>query len=500
MKKIIVTLKQHTPMIHFQHYQENATLRASEVKPKLDRYILEKLGENYNENKYEKGCEIAKKNGWIIGENALNYKLRITPLSKVDVFDINPLNEEEKRIQFPAYFANMNANFGDEMKFKRFSFCEKIELKFLFASTENIKPLFDEWMSKDNLISFFFKTNFGMRSSKGFGSFTVENIYKDGKKITDDPILWNHESFSKNEEGKYFIKYCPKEDILQDNIIFTKIFNIIDFYWRCLKSGINDTKREIIDKQTIQRKDQDKYIKSYLYKYLNKKKKYTWEKRKIKLDLDLCGKMIPPDKKNQSEQHDNINKNTFFARAFLGCPNNFIYNVHTGEIIVSKNKSNKDNKSETVGNNNSNDNQDTTSDKMYEVVKKYIIKINNRNIQRIPSPIMFKPVIIETKDKDKKKEGKKKYVVIYLVFNERIISSINDLKDKNIKYNFEKYDAKKNKDKKIIIKKCTVDLFTADKYMIDYKDLIEQYHKECNSKNSSWKKLINIETIELSDI
>ena len=36
-------LKQHTPIIHFQHYQEGATLRASELKPKLDKFLIEKL-------------------------------------------------------------------------------------------------------------------------------------------------------------------------------------------------------------------------------------------------------------------------------------------------------------------------------------------------------------------------------------------------------------------------------------------------------------------------
>ena len=42
MNKLVVKLKQHTPLIHFQHSQEGATLRASEVKPKLDKYIIKK--------------------------------------------------------------------------------------------------------------------------------------------------------------------------------------------------------------------------------------------------------------------------------------------------------------------------------------------------------------------------------------------------------------------------------------------------------------------------
>ncbi len=37
--ELIVKLKQHTPIIHFQWDQAGATLRATELKPKLDRYI-----------------------------------------------------------------------------------------------------------------------------------------------------------------------------------------------------------------------------------------------------------------------------------------------------------------------------------------------------------------------------------------------------------------------------------------------------------------------------
>ena len=41
MKKLTIKLKQHTPLIHFQHDEYGATLRASEVKPKLDKYIIQ---------------------------------------------------------------------------------------------------------------------------------------------------------------------------------------------------------------------------------------------------------------------------------------------------------------------------------------------------------------------------------------------------------------------------------------------------------------------------
>ena len=83
MKTLKVTLKQHTPLIHFQHDQYGATLRASEVKPKLDKFILERLGDG----NYERGILLAKNNQWLIGSGthpALNYKVNAARKSKVD--------------------------------------------------------------------------------------------------------------------------------------------------------------------------------------------------------------------------------------------------------------------------------------------------------------------------------------------------------------------------------------------------------------------------------
>jgi len=39
--KLCFKLKQHTPIIHFQADQKGATLRATELKPKLDRFLME---------------------------------------------------------------------------------------------------------------------------------------------------------------------------------------------------------------------------------------------------------------------------------------------------------------------------------------------------------------------------------------------------------------------------------------------------------------------------
>ena len=60
MNRLEIKLKQHTPLIHFQHDQEGATLRASEVKPKLDRFVLTRLGkDNYDEISGEEFDKVA---------------------------------------------------------------------------------------------------------------------------------------------------------------------------------------------------------------------------------------------------------------------------------------------------------------------------------------------------------------------------------------------------------------------------------------------------------
>jgi len=41
--KLEFTLKQHTPLIHFQSNQKGATLRATELKPKLDKFLIEQF-------------------------------------------------------------------------------------------------------------------------------------------------------------------------------------------------------------------------------------------------------------------------------------------------------------------------------------------------------------------------------------------------------------------------------------------------------------------------
>ena len=165
--QIQFTLRQHTPIIHFQHHQDGATLRATEVKPKLDRFLIEQMG---NGN-YDAGVFYAKEQNWFIGEgkngHALDYKMRIIASDK-------PTPEEiRKGEQFPCFFANMGDEYADSPK--KFVF-HKIDLKLQITCFHTDLKLYLE----KHLNSFMSQTNFGMRQSKGFGSFSILNQKVEG--------------------------------------------------------------------------------------------------------------------------------------------------------------------------------------------------------------------------------------------------------------------------------------------------------------------------------
>ena len=87
-------LKQQTPMIHFQYNQKGATLRATEVKPKLDKFILSKMNHE------------AEMSGWFIKDTkALNYKLRFF----VENYDENnPTISESGDLEIEAQRLELN--------------------------------------------------------------------------------------------------------------------------------------------------------------------------------------------------------------------------------------------------------------------------------------------------------------------------------------------------------------------------------------------------------
>lgn len=281
MSELKITLMQHTPILHFQHDQEGATLRATELKPKLDRFMLEHL-ENPNRN-------------WFISgeEKALNYKIHIKPIGEYD--------ENVKTVdKIPTFFANMGNG-----KEKKYPIYYKDGLEIIFFSLHNDLLT----VIKKNISEFFLVTNFGTRQSKGFGSFYPAEI-SDGY-ISIDSIIEK----SKEISNCRIISYCYfTVDVKDKNPIHNQLFKSIDYFTRMIRGGISICKplcfREYrqgmpdrMEKSGVRlcnskccKYTKDKnciykqtgsvfYLKSLLYKYLESKG-VIWDKKTIKDVLD----------------------------------------------------------------------------------------------------------------------------------------------------------------------------------------------------------------------
>jgi hypothetical protein len=285
MYKLEVTLKQHTPLIHFQHDQAGATLRATEVKPKLDKFILTRLG---NGN-FEDGVKFAKTNEWVISgqEESLNFKTKITPignkakyiiasrLSKnqptllkdegYSVIETSPYFAQEK--EYSQLFEKMDRNNKhSDYKF-RLDYKEKLNsLSKLGIQYDKIELdlksfnslLIDNIM--DILPEFFVIENFGTRNGKGFGSFTVVSIKKNGvevpfKEKIDVWLLRNYAIVYKKSIGNQ----SPFNSIYKD--------------YKLMKSGYGRFENP------------EKYQKSLLFLFFAQKNQ-RWEKRWFKKQIN----------------------------------------------------------------------------------------------------------------------------------------------------------------------------------------------------------------------
>ncbi len=287
-------LKQHTPIIHFQWEQAGATLRATEVKPKLDQFIIEKLLKEQNirfdfyeelENKKQKFInsheafkrkalnpenEVQNKwTSWMVGKGknehvALDYKMVVIALSTQEEYVFSSLpasrNKDPERIanirrNLSAEYINNTQHFADN------EFIDKPDLhgsirKGIMNDTIKVRIvcLNQNLKSKIELYyrPFFVSTNFGTRQSKGFGCFLP-------LRIKDSEIIESLKSipsitgiFQKLSKASFEIK-------LQE---INKLYSL-------LKRG-----------QTF-----GGYQKSKLWEYACINQQVRWEKRKIKRHL-----------------------------------------------------------------------------------------------------------------------------------------------------------------------------------------------------------------------
>ncbi len=232
MAKLVVELVQHTPIIHFKHDEKGATIRGSELKPKLDTY-LHKVGFKDGEDKTRFMNDL--------GHESFNYKVRVfEPKNwRTEKIEKHSVNREgkAKTEQFPLYFGNMGD--GED---KQFVWCDSVKVEFFSLDEEMIKKI--SKVAND----FFLLHNFGTRQDKGFGSFVTRNT--------------SEEKFIKSFDHLFDVKTM---DVNQ-------VFKKIEVFYKFLRSGINDKYTD---------KNNPFYTKPAIF-YYAKSKGIQWDKKTIK--------------------------------------------------------------------------------------------------------------------------------------------------------------------------------------------------------------------------
>ncbi|MBF0376402.1 MAG: hypothetical protein HQK72_02860 [Desulfamplus sp.] len=255
--KIEFTLKQHTPLIHFQHDQAGATLRATELKPKLDKFLKKQIP---------------------TFKGDLDYKIKITFENK------NPSTNPNRFLYF-----------SQEHRMITFTGLKVIITSFDLEILKKIKELFGDFL----LI-----TNFGTRSSKGYGSFSLDN------QNNIDAILKKHYS------NVYKLSFSVNNDNWESKI---------DNFHKRIKAGINF----------------GGYQKSLLFKYMCNSKNIRWEKRKIKQQFPILAVGRSPI------DCEIIDENKFrYIRAMLGLAEINEYNRGNDQVKIKHQTADKKQKIE----------------------------------------------------------------------------------------------------------------------------------------------------------
>ena len=231
------TLLPQSPLIHFQHDQSGATLRATEVKPKLDRYIIRRWRREHG------GADIP--GSWKIpntpeGKTALKYQLRITAAEPIKQVRLDYYEEKlsdgttVKHREYDIYYGNMGSGA------KKQGIIAECNLTVTCVLTELLNYM------DDVLFDFFIVTNFGTMQNKGFGSFRVK---VEGKPIRISDMC----EILKREYGVEHIYYFKADKEFRERSsrknkytgrrenteIVKGVFNQIKIVYSLIKSGVN---------------------------------------------------------------------------------------------------------------------------------------------------------------------------------------------------------------------------------------------------------------------
>lgn len=198
-------LRQDTPMWHFQcrnsGIQKGAILRGSDVKPRLDRFIINQMKKNrISWEKYRISRD----------HDALNYKIQIRALGEPTSHNMGD----------KAFFANMGKNIDKELSV---FYPGGIDVKIVCFIPELLKQI------KEHIGGFFLINNFGTRQDKGFGSFTVDKVENENYTINPDKVLALYAVSEEYNAYRISTSGCSDDKTLDNAYVL----------YQLMKSGIN---------------------------------------------------------------------------------------------------------------------------------------------------------------------------------------------------------------------------------------------------------------------
>lgn len=424
MAKFNIKLKQHTPLIHFQAEQPGAILRATEVKPKLDRFLIEYVFNNEFEKykQYLIGYKDGKTEEDFKNKKAFNYKLRITNVKNRQEKDIEN-KSNYKTISFPNYFGNMDDNDIKHIgKKNRFVFCDSLDLE-MFSFEENLLVKIAE-----KLPLFLMTHNFGQRQSKGFGSFFIndENKYFINKK----EYFYDQNEVDSLKKATYSFVFhkCINKSIEK------QINNREEFYKEAF--AVFDQIEKLYTKMRSGGQKGNSYIKEFF-----KSKNIIWDKDAIRNSFVNDRKDIP--------------KNAYLVKDLLG---------------LSVDEKWKDKK-------------DFNVKKEYKGKEKY----NEDKIERMESPILFKPI------KDKKGE-----IMIYVIIKTIPKEFFNKT------FTIMKCVKEKNKKNTTVVKKIKLTTPKKNDFNVDefwkFVECKEKNNKNRRNNNDKVKKFSSLSSKQLDKL
>ncbi|RKV98133.1 MAG: hypothetical protein D8G53_03440 [Candidatus Saccharimonas sp.] len=186
--RITFTLTQITPIAHFDYDNEcvTPTIRVTEVKPKLDRFLKKMYSRSHTDESMPEGWFIVDSSGE--RTEALDYKMQITPQANSSrQFEIRK-NDYSNKYNFLANMGGDEARRDGTHEGAAKFVMENHPLSGQIVSFHESLLAFMNEPIVENLTPidmFFACTNFGMRQDKGFGEFVTNPLLLQGPSAND---------------------------------------------------------------------------------------------------------------------------------------------------------------------------------------------------------------------------------------------------------------------------------------------------------------------------